>query len=82
MISVVYEGFACTDCVQLIANDDDSGITDPMMHYQQIRHVGLSKLGHVVMACADDCEGQFRTDSCDYCGTTLAGDRHPIAVLA
>jgi hypothetical protein len=80
-IEVVYEGYACTDCTMLIANGDDSGIAEPMQHYAAIASVGLDKLGHVVMACSDDCEGEFRTDSCDYCGTSLHGDRHLIAVL-
>lgn len=82
MTETVYEGFACVDCTMLIANDDDSGIAEPMRKRQEIAHVGLGKLGHIVMACNEDCEGEFRTDACDYCGTTLAGDRHPIAVLS
>lgn len=66
----------------MIANDEWSGIEDPMRKHQEIAHIGLDKLGLIAMACEDDCEGEFRTDACDYCGTTLAGDRHPIAVLA
>lgn len=79
---VVYEGFACPDCVQVIANDEWSGIADPGQHLVNIDATGLAGLGHVVMACGEDCEGEFRTDACDYCGDTLAGDRHPLAVLA
>jgi hypothetical protein len=82
MVEVIYDGHACEDCTMLIANGDDSGIADPMRKYQEIAHVGLGKLGHVVMACDDDCEGEFRSDDCDYCGTTLAGVCHPIVVLA
>jgi hypothetical protein len=82
MAEVVYEGQACVDCVMLIANDDDSGINDPMRKYAEIAAVGLGKLGDVVMACDEDCEGEFSAAGCDYCGSTLAGDRHPIAVLA
>lgn len=81
-MNVVYEGHACIDCVMLIANGDDSGIEEPMVKYQEIAHVGLGKLGHVVMACDEDCEGYFSSSACDNCGTTLAGDRHPIVVLA
>jgi hypothetical protein len=81
VVAVIYEGWACVDCVMLIANGDDSGIDNPMRKHQEIASVGLDNLGHVVLACDGDCEGQFRTDSCDYCGTTLHGDRHPIAVL-
>lgn len=82
MVDAVYEGFACVDCTMIIANDDDSGVLEPMRKRQEIAHVGLGKLGDVVMACDDDCEGSFRTNGCDYCGSTLAGDMHPIAVLA
>jgi hypothetical protein len=81
-VSVVYEGFACSDCVMIIANDDWSGIASPELHDAQIAHVGLGELGHVVMAGDEGCEGEFSTARCDYCGSTLAGYRHPIAVLA
>jgi len=78
---VIFEGQACVDCTLIIANDDGSGITDPAQHRQNIAHVGLGKLGGVVMACDDDCEGYFSWSPCDYCGSTLGGERHPIAVL-
>jgi hypothetical protein len=32
---------------------------------------------HVVPACPEDCEGEFSWSSCDGCGSTLGGDRHP-----
>lgn len=82
MAEVVFEGFACVDCTMIIANGDDSGIEDVEQHHQRIAEQGLYELGQVVMACDEDCEGHFSSSRCDYCGSYLAGDRHPIAVLA
>ena len=82
MVAVVFEGHACTDCACIIANADDSGIADPAAHWERIGRTALYALGNVVMACPEDCNGEFRTDACDYCGETDHGDRHPIAVLS
>lgn len=83
-VSVVFEGHACIDCTLVIANGDESGIPEEL--YDEwiggIESGRLFELGHVVMACPDDCEGEYRTDPCDYCGSPLHGVRHPIAVLA
>ena len=83
-VEVVAEGLACEDCCSIIANNDDSGITDPVSHWAAITHIDLSRGGrlNVVMACGEGCEGQFSSQPCDYCGCGLDGKRHPIAVLA
>lgn len=81
MAKVVFEGHACVDCVMAIANGDTSGIEDLEAWEKRVDSVALWKLGNVVVNCPEDCEGEFRTDDCDYCGDHLHGDRHPIAVL-
>lgn len=84
MAEVVFEGHACVDCMMVIANGDTSGMTDGQLLSWRVGvdSTGLYKLGNVVMACPEDCEGEFSHSACDYCGSGLAGDRHPIAVLA
>ena len=81
MVEVIFEGEACVDCVVFIANADTSGVQDFETWWKGVQSIGLDRLGSVVVACEDDCEGWFGTSGCDYCGDHLHGDRHPIVVL-
>ncbi|MCV7174854.1 hypothetical protein [Mycolicibacterium sphagni] len=82
MAEILSYGLVCVDCAMIIANDDDSGISDATAHRGAIARTNLSHNGRyqVVMACGDDCDGEFSTYPCDYCGDRLDGERHPIAV--
>lgn len=82
MATVVFEGLACVDCAVAIANGDTSGIEDLERWEQGVLETALYELGTVVTNCPEECEGSFHTSPCSYCGSDLAGDRHPIAVLA
>lgn len=84
MAEIVFKGHACIDCTMAIANGDFSSMTDydVARWNERVAAIALYELGTVVMACDEDCEGYFSWSSCDYCGSSLGGDRHPIAVLA
>ena len=89
MARVVFEGHACVNCVMVIANADTSGIEDFDRWESGVYATGLlermsERYGScsVYVACPEDCEGEYRTDECDYCGSALHGERHPIVVLA
>lgn len=82
-VSVIAEGHACADCTMMIANGDSSGIEDYPAWETAVEAHNATDSGkyHVVMNCSEDCEGYFSTSPCDFCGSHLAGDRHPIAFL-
>lgn len=80
MVSVVFEGHACSDCAIIIANDDWSGVADANTHSTNIAREALWKLGAVVVD-PDDFD-EFSTRRCDNCGDTHDGGRFGIAVLA
>jgi hypothetical protein len=71
---VIYEGDCCVDCVLLIANGDASDA-----HAARVEANWPD--GGLVLACPDECEGEFSSRECDCCGSRLAGERHPFAVL-
>lgn len=63
----------CTDCLLIIANDDDSGIVDPIGHRAAMRAISLVQPGHLVPG---DEDLGFCTTRCDSCGQALHGDRY------
>lgn len=92
-LETVLEGVCCTDCLMIIANDDDSGMYldgDPAAHRQAMADVwgstieGLQADGDV-RACGYWVAGDQATDhstaGCDACGSPLHGERHEISVL-
>lgn len=74
-----YDIEVCVDCAMMIANGDDSGIDNTDAWYHAVMAKGMLRFD-VAMSCGDDCAGYFSKSACDYCGSRLAGDRHP-AVL-
>lgn len=76
-----YGGNACTDCVMIIANDDDSGMDD---YTAKIIRAALAAYNHDGMSVNVDTidnEPHFSDSRCDVCQTRLAGDRLPITFI-
>lgn len=80
MAHVLTEGECCVDCLTMIANGDDSGMT-PERSAEVQKAIGECG-GYPVASCGDDCEGGFSWSPCDLCGSRLGGERHPFAVLS
>lgn len=75
------EGVACTDCLMALANGDTSGISDLAEWEARVEDHDATQNGAyqvVVVGGDEDTESYFSSESCDYCGTRLAGDRYPI----
>lgn len=79
----IIAGAVCVDCLMVIANADASGIADYAEWSRMVARADATDGGKydVVPACDDDCEGYFSWSSCDYCGSSLGGERHPIAFI-
>lgn len=73
-------GAVCVDCTMAIANADTSGISDIDTWLAGVTATDATDGGRyiVALACDDDCEGYFSWSACDYCGSKLGGDRHPV----
>lgn len=69
----------CVDCALFIANGDLP--EDEATAAAVIEGVESELPAQWVMACGEDCEGEFDSAPCDCCGSTLGGDRHPAALL-
>lgn len=70
------EGAVCQDCALIIANDDDSGVSDAAAHRE--RMAANAPRGHAVVTCDGEDEHEtFARTACTACGSTLAGDRCP-----
>jgi hypothetical protein len=79
-LSESFDGSVCVDCVMVIANGDTSGISDVGAWEAGVAALDACEGGRftVVLACDDQCEGWFSHSRCDYCGSTLGGERHPV----
>lgn len=76
-------GSACTDCLMLVANGETPPEMDEAATAAYLAEVERRSAGYtVVPACDEECEGGFSWSACDLCGSTLGGDRHPVAFLA
>lgn len=85
MVAVVREGQACIDCTMVIANADTSGISELKEWEKAVSATNPTQNGkyQIVMTCGEECEGESRDGSCDYCGRSLGyAEFHPIAFLA
>lgn len=69
----------CVSCLEVLANGVET------TEHEQVARDMHEKWGgderHIVPACTDECEGGFSWTSCDGCGSTLGGDRHPAVAL-
>jgi hypothetical protein len=81
---VATTGLVCVDCAMVIANGDYSGIEDREAWENRVAHTGATENGKydIVMACPENCDGEFSSARCDFCGTAQDGERHPVAWLA
>ena len=66
---------ACTDCVMILVNDDDSGIADGQAH--RVKMFNNIALGEYPILDHDG-EPFFSHAECGVCGESLAGDRFNI----
>jgi hypothetical protein len=80
-VTVAFTGYACADCIIVIANADTSGITDVDAWQSAVDATDPTAGGRYVVVPGDD-EIDFGTQRCRYCGTWDAGYRHEIAFLS
>ncbi len=80
-VSVAFTGYACADCIMVIANADTSGIADVDAWLAAVESTNPTADGRYVVVPGDD-EIDFGSQRCRYCGTWLAGYRHEIAFLS
>jgi hypothetical protein len=80
-MNIAFTGYACADCIIVIANADTSGITDVDAWQSAVESTNATLDGKYVVVPGTD-EIDFGTQRCLYCGTWLAGYRHEIAFLA
>ncbi len=76
------DAWVCADCLMIIANGDASGMDDET---EKRVLAGIAAIDGY-LACNDDPETgegtrDFSSNSCDVCGTHLAGSRHRMAIL-
>jgi hypothetical protein len=76
-------GLVCIDCAMVIANGDTSGIEDLPAWEARVTKQNPTENGRydIVMSCSENCDGEFSTARCNYCGTTDDGERHPVAFM-
>lgn len=77
MATIEFEAIACTDCVLILANDDDSSVSFPETHRAAMRIYSAGTAWYVT----DDEPDNFSTRPCGVCGTHLAGERHTVVAL-
>ena len=74
-------GSVCVDCRMAIANGDTSGIDDYATWSAGVDAVDATDGGRYQVVPVGD-ETYFGRGSCDYCGSTLAGDRHDVEFIS
>lgn len=71
------KGVCCIDCGAIIANGDESAITDDWDGNRKMMLL-ISQLNyHIVVGDKTD---EFSTARCDVCLTTLAGSRYDVSM--
>ncbi len=70
----------CVVCTHLIANGEYVDGTDAAEIAGKALETRWAD-AQLVMACGEDCDGEFGTRPCDGCGDELHGDRHPAVAL-
>jgi hypothetical protein len=69
----------CVDCLVIDANGPDEVDPEAVARFEaaSILNEGWTYANN----CPEDCEGWFSWTPCDYCGSTLGGDRHPAVLI-
>jgi hypothetical protein len=75
------DGSVCVDCVMAIANGDTSGNANVEDWAARIDATDPTEGGKYDVVVTGD-ESHFGTSRCDYCATTLHGDRFDVAFIA
>lgn len=75
-----YSGEVCVDCLFLLANGEVPEERPDLA--DEIEEQWPAADGwQLVITCEEGCEGGFSWSSCDACGSTLGGDRHPFVAM-
>lgn len=71
----------CVDCLMMQANGT-LGQGDDAADHAHAELMAAQWPDHdLANNCPEGCEGSFSWQSCDGCGSTLGGDRHPMAAF-
>lgn len=83
-MEVYYEGMCCVDCILYIANGDLPDDSENADFEERIHTNWPGSENHLVPGNSGE-NGEhveeFSRSECDCCGSRLAGERHPFAVL-
>lgn len=74
------KGDVCVDCLMVIANGDTSGIDDLAGWELRVDAKNPTDNGAYMVVPVGD-ETFFGRGACDYCGSTIAGDRHDVVFV-
>jgi len=77
MRTETYDGMACDDCVQMLANGD----VNPEVTPEQEAAIAEGTVGYALSA-PSDFEPTFSCRPCACCNSRLAGDRTPVTRFA
>lgn len=71
----------CVDCLTIEANGPDEVEPAAVERFARAMESATADGWTYANACPEECEGHFSWSPCDFCGSTLGGDRHPAALL-
>jgi hypothetical protein len=72
----------CVDCILIIANDDDSGMTEERAREVRLALDRNSSNGTYICCGDSENDHDFSWSECDCCGSRLGGSRHHCTVFA
>lgn len=73
MATIYWTGVACDDCTIILANDDDSGMSE-----ERANEVRTAIHLHDENLVIGDQTDDFSWEACDVCKSHLAGSRHEV----
>lgn len=80
MTKLIAEVWACSDCAMIIANDDDTGMTEERA--EEVREgIAAFRKRRETLVVDSDLYEDFSTVGCYVCGTGLAGARFVVSIL-
>ena len=74
------DGEMCVDCLMIIANDDDSGMSAEQAAASR-EGIADWRAEGVQLVPGDFVDPSFSSSPCEVCGTRLAGDRVPVSFM-